>query len=225
MLTPPRMQSQDPFPKALSDNGGLASGDRATEQDNAQPARPWLARLCRAIAKDVENLNLRLFLANLLVALLPDGSFSRLRTAIYRLGGLRIGPYSRIDGRIQFTGNGDPQQRLRIGASTFINSNLFVDLNADVHIGDKVGIGHHVTLITADHKIGPSACRVGDLRPEPINIQDGCWIGACSTILPGVTIGKSSIVAAGSVVSGKVPANKMVGGAPARPLKSLPEMP
>jgi len=219
------MQSQDSFPKALPDNGRLASGDRATEKDTAQPTKPWLARLRRAIAKEVENLNLRLFLANLVVALLPDGSFSRLRTAIYRLGGLQIGPYSRIDGRIQFTGSGDPQQRLRIGASTFINSNLFVDLNADVHIGDKVGIGHHVTLVTADHKIGPAACRVGDLRPAAIHIFDGCWIGACSTILPGVSIGKSSIVAAGSVVSGNVPANKMVGGAPARPLKSLPAEP
>jgi len=219
------MQTQDPFPKAAPDDGQLASGDRATEPDNARSARPFLARLCQAIAKEVENLNLRLFLANLVVALLPDGSFSRSRTAIYRLGGIQIGPNSRIDGRIQFTGSGNPQQRLRIGASTFINSNLFVDLNADVHIGDKVGIGHHVTLITADHKIGPTACRVGDLRPAPINIQDGCWIGACSTILPGVNIGKSSIVAAGSVVSGNVPTNKMVGGAPARPLKSLPEQP
>jgi acetyltransferase-like isoleucine patch superfamily enzyme len=173
--------------------------------------------------EEVVNLHVRLLLANLIVRLLPNVTFSRLRTAIYRLAGIRIGPHSLILGHIGFTGNGPG--RLRIGSNSIINSDCFADLNADVEIGNWVSVGHHVTFITAAHDMGPAACRAGRLRPAPIVVSDGCWIGARSTLLPGVTIGASSVVAAGSVVSGSVPPNRVVGGNPARPLKALPAEP
>ncbi len=183
------------------------------------------ARIRRALGEEVENLNLPLCLANLLVRLLPSTSFSRLRTSVYRLAGFRIGPRSLIFGRLSFTGQRAAQSRLTIGADTMINEEVFMDLNAPIHIGDGVSIGHHVMFITTDHEIGDRHCRAGKARPSAIHIGNGSWVGARSTILPGVRIGEASIVAAASLVSGSVPADRMVGGVPARPLKSLAEAP
>jgi maltose O-acetyltransferase len=186
---------------------------------------PLAARLWRALREDIQPLQLRLALANALVSPLPNSSFARLRTAIYRLGGLRIGEHSLILGKLQFTGSGSYGKRLKIGANSIVNANCFFDLNAEITIGDWASIGHHVTFITADHGLGPARCRAGAMKPTPIIINDGAWIGACCSILPGVDLGASSVVAAGSVLSGSVPAHKVVGGAPARPLKSLPSEP
>lgn len=187
--------------------------------------RPFLARLGRALREELGSLDPRLLLIDLIVRLLPSLGFARLRTTLYRAAGARIGPRSLILGRIEFGGSGGHLDRLRIGADTVINVHFFADLNAGIEIGDGVSIGHHVTLITAEHEQGPARCRAGPLRPAPIAIGDGCWIGAGSTLLPGVSVGRSSIVAAGSLVSGRVPDNRLVGGVPARPLRVLPPEP
>jgi acetyltransferase-like isoleucine patch superfamily enzyme len=189
------------------------------------PPRPLASRVLRALGTEMEDVHVRLLLANLILRLLPNASFGRLRTAIYRMAGLQIGARSLILGRIEFTGSGSITKRLRIGSNAFINSHCFFDLNADIDIGDWVSIGHHVTFITAGHDLGPAKCRAGKVNSQPISIGSGSWIGARSAVLPGVSIGNASVVAAGSVVSGAVPANKVVGGAPARPLKSLPAEP
>ncbi len=189
------------------------------------PPRPLGSRVLRALGTEMEDLHLRLLLANLILRLLPNASFGRLRTAIYRLAGLQIGARSLILGRIEFTGSGSIAKRLRIGSNAFINSHCFFDLNADIDIGDWVSIGHHVTFITAGHDLGPAQCRAGKVNSQPISVGSGSWIGARTALLPGVRIGNASVVAAGSVVSGAVPANRVVGGAPARSLKSLPPEP
>jgi len=189
------------------------------------PPGSLASRVRRALGTETEGFHFRLLLANLFLRLLPNASFARLRTAIYRLAGLQIGSRSLIYGRIEFTGSGSITKRLRIGSNAFINSHCFFDLNADIDIGDWVSIGHHVTFITAGHDLGPAQCRAGKMNSQPISVGSGSWIGARTALLPGVSIGNASVVAAGSVVSGAVPANRMVGGAPARPLKSLPPEP
>ena len=203
--------------------GGEPAGHAPAQIPMSTASR--LSRLRRVALEEVENLQFRLLLAHLLVMWLPPVTFSRLRNAIYRLAGMQIGPHSIILGRISFTGLGPIIRRLRIGSNSIVNVECFMDLNADIFIGNWVSIGHHVTFITAEHLIGPAMCRAGKMRPKSITVEDGSWIGARSTILPGVTLGKSCIVAAGAVVSGNVPANRMVGGNPARPLKTLPEEP
>jgi maltose O-acetyltransferase len=191
----------------------------------AAPQRSVLARARRALREEVQALSWRLIVANLLVSLLPTLGFSRLRTAIYRAAGISIGPHSLIFGRIEFSGGPINPANLRIGAHTIINANLFVDLSDKIDIGNWVSIGHHVIFVTASHEMGPAYQRAGPLRPMPITIEDGSWLGARSTLLPGVVVGKSSVVAAGSLVSAAVPENKLVGGNPCRPLKSLPQTP
>jgi maltose O-acetyltransferase len=183
--------------------------------------KPWTERVLRAFKEEIGGLNFRLILAHVVMHLLPSHHFPRLRTTIYRLAGFRIGPRSLIFGRMEFTGSTALQRQLSIGADTMVNVNCFIDLNAQIHIGDRAAIGHHVTFVTADHDLGSASCRAGVMRPKPIIIEDGCWIGANSMILPGVRLGHGSIVSAGSVVSGSVPPDRMVGGVPARPLKTL----
>ena len=180
-------------------------------------------RVQRAMRGDFEAFHLRLVLANALLFFLPRGSMSRLRTTIYRACGVQIGKGTIIFGSLTLSGPGAIWERLKIGADCQINSPLFLDLNAQITIGNGVAIGHHVVLVTANHEIGPADHRCGKLTPAPIIIEDGSWIGARATILPGVTIGRGSVVSVGSAVSADVPANRVVGGVPARPVKQLEE--
>ena len=82
-------------------------------------------------------------------------------------------------------------------------------------------IGHGVTFITADHEIGSEFQRSGTVKGAAIGIESGAWIGANSTVLPGVNIGRGAVVAAGSVVTTSVVANRLVGGVPAREIRTL----
>ncbi len=107
-----------------------------------------------------------------------------------------------------------------IGNRVFINRDGYI--RPHTTIGDNVAIGPFVRLITDTHEIGPSHKRAGKLRFEPIAVGAGTWIGASVTVLSGVTIGKGCMIAAGSVVTADVADDTMVGGVPARFIKSLP---
>lgn len=88
-----------------------------------------------------------------------------------------------------------------------------------ITIEDDVQIGPKVSLITENHPIDPSQRKFLDLKP--IVIKKNAWIGAGAIILPGVTIGENSVVAAGAVVNNDVPENTIVGGVPAKHLKPV----
>ncbi|SIS09001.1 transferase hexapeptide (six repeat-containing protein) [Mucilaginibacter lappiensis] len=80
-------------------------------------------------------------------------------------------------------------------------------------------IGPKVNLITENHPADPIDRRA--LITKPILIKRNAWLGANCTILPGVTVGENSIVAAGAVVSKDVPDNTVVGGIPAKFIKLI----
>jgi acetyltransferase-like isoleucine patch superfamily enzyme len=106
-----------------------------------------------------------------------------------------------------------------IGKNVFINHACsFLDLGG-ITIEDDVLIGPKVNLITENHPIDPTKRK--SLLCKPIVIKRNAWIGAAATILPGVTVGENSIVAAGSVVTKDVPANTIVAGTPAKQVKSI----
>lgn len=108
---------------------------------------------------------------------------------------------------------------ISIGKNVFINHACsFLDMGG-ITIEDEVLIGPKVNLITENHPIDPNDRRA--LITNPILIKSRAWIGAGATILPGVTIGKNSIIAAGAVVSKDVPDNVIVGGIPAKIIKSI----
>lgn len=108
---------------------------------------------------------------------------------------------------------------INIGKNVFINHACsFLDMGG-ITLEDHVLIGPKVNLITENHPLNPTDRR--SLICKPILIKHNAWIGAAATILPGVTIGENAIVAAGAVVSKDVSANTIVGGVPAKFIKTI----
>ncbi len=116
-----------------------------------------------------------------------------------------------------YTAGGD---EIRVGRNVFINQNCtFYDLGG-LDIGDDVLIGPNVSVITAGHPLDPSSRRAATIG-KPIVIERNVWIAAGATIIGGVTVGENAVVAAGSVVTKDVPRNTLVGGNPARVIRSI----
>ncbi|MGP7818492.1 sugar O-acetyltransferase [Niallia sp. 01092] len=113
-----------------------------------------------------------------------------------------------------------------LGYNIYVGNNFYAGYNctildiAEVRIGDDCMIGPNVGLYTAGHSIEPKN-RNKNGYAIPINIGNNVWIGGSSVILPGITIGDNSIVAAGSVVTKDVPKNSVVAGNPAKWLKNI----
>ena len=108
---------------------------------------------------------------------------------------------------------------ISIGKNVFINhACTFLDMGGII-VEDDVLIGPKVNLITENHPLNQSNRK--SLICKPIVIKRNAWIGAAATILPGVTIGENAVVAAGGVVSKDVSANTIVGGIPAKFIKSI----
>lgn len=107
----------------------------------------------------------------------------------------------------------------KIGKNVFINFNCtFLDLGG-ITIEDNVLIGPNVSILSEGHPVLPKDRH--SLVPKAIHIKKNAWIGAGATILQGVTIGENAIVAAGAVVSKNVPNNTIVGGIPAKIIKTI----
>jgi acetyltransferase-like isoleucine patch superfamily enzyme len=116
-----------------------------------------------------------------------------------------------------YTAGGD---EIRVGRNVFVNQNCtFYDLGG-LDIADDVLIGPNVSLITAGHPLDPSQRRAVTIG-KPILIERNVWIAAGAIIIGGVTVGENSVVAAGSVVTKDVPRNTLVGGNPARVIRSI----
>ena len=111
---------------------------------------------------------------------------------------------------------------ITVGRNVFVNQNCtFYDLGG-IDIADDVMIGPNVSIITSGHPIAPSQRRAG-VTAKPVVIERNVWIAAGATVIGGVTVGENSVVAAGSVVTRDVPPNSLVGGNPARLIRSIAE--
>ncbi len=110
-------------------------------------------------------------------------------------------------------------KNIRLGKNVFINFNCtFLDLGG-ITLEDGVFIGPNTCVITENHP-EEEELRHG-LYTRPILIKRNAWIGAGVMILPGITIGENAIVGAGSIVTKDVPANTIVAGNPARPIRKV----
>jgi acetyltransferase-like isoleucine patch superfamily enzyme len=109
---------------------------------------------------------------------------------------------------------------ISVGRNVFVNQNCtFYDLGG-LDIGDDVLVGPNVSIITSGHPIEPSQRRAFVIG-KPIVIERNVWIATGATIIGGVTVGENSVVAAGSVVTKDVPRNTLVGGNPAKAIRSI----
>lgn len=110
-------------------------------------------------------------------------------------------------------------RNIHFGKNVFVNSACTFMDRGGITIDDEVFIAPKVNLITINHDINPfnrstTICK-------PIHIEKRVWIGVAATICPGVRIGENSIVGANALVSKDVPPNTIVGGNPARIIKSI----
>ena len=115
----------------------------------------------------------------------------------------------------------DCGKNIHIGKNVFINAGCKFQDQGGIFIEDGALIGHNVVLATLNHVASPKDR--GSMIPAPIRIGKNVWIGANATILPGVTIGDGAIVAAGAVVNRDVPENTVVGGVPAKVIRTIGE--
>lgn len=115
--------------------------------------------------------------------------------------------------------NTDCGKNITVGKNVFINSGCKFQDQGGITIGDGSLIGHNVVLCTLNHDFDPK--KRGTTIPSPIRIGKNVWIGANVTVVPGITIGDNSIIAAGAVVTKNVEANTIVGGVPAKTIKSI----
>ena len=180
-----------------------------------------LASLLRAIAA---HAHFRLALANFMCGLLPDFASGFVRGRVYRLIGIDVGPGAYVMGNLDLTGGVESfYGQLHIGAGASVGTHVTMNLDAEVRLGTNVSLGPFVKIYTGTHPIGPgSNRRLADVIAKPVEIQDGSWIGLGATILPGVTVGHGSIVAAGAVVDQDVAPNSYVAGNPAAVVQQLP---
>lgn len=108
-----------------------------------------------------------------------------------------------------------------IGEGSFINFNCsFLD-DGPINIGKNVLIGPAVSIATAGHPVCPGLREY--IYTAAVTIEDNCWIGTNVTICPGVTVGKNSVIGAGSVVVKDIPENTVAAGNPCKVIRRISE--
>jgi acetyltransferase-like isoleucine patch superfamily enzyme len=114
--------------------------------------------------------------------------------------------------------------KILIGERTYINRNTIIDACSRVQIGDDCAIGPNCYITDHDHTFSAGKRPLNSpLNSRSTIIKNEVWIGANVVILKGVTIGKRSIVGAGSVVTKNIPENAVVVGNPAKIIKKTDE--
>lgn len=164
---------------------------------------------------------------------------SRLRLAIYRLGGMKQGRRNRMEGggrcrRLSQIEIGSynaftqgcwlwpedtPSEtvRIRIGNGNYFNRNLMIDACGLVEIGDDNMFGPDVYIADSNHSFGAQISPKGrPMQRGHVKIGSHCWIGAKAIILKDVALGDGCVIAAGAVVTKSVPPGVVVAGVPAR---------
>ena len=112
-------------------------------------------------------------------------------------------------------------QNVHFGKNVYANFNLTLVDDTHVYIGDNVMFGPNVTITAAGHPVDPDLRRQVYQYNFPVRIEENVWVGAGVIILPGVTIGKNSVIGAGSVVTKDIPANVVAMGVPCRVVREI----
>lgn len=120
---------------------------------------------------------------------------------------------------------GGPENQLEIGAHSYVGMNSILNgFAASLIIGKNVSIAQNVNIMVDS---GPNASeamqKVFPIEKGPVHIEEHCWIGANVIVMPNVQLGEYSVVAANSFVNESFPAFSIIGGNPARLIRSFTE--
>lgn len=135
--------------------------------------------------------------------------FHSVRKFFYRLSGIKIGKGSTI----HMWANFFLPKNISIGEDTIVGDHAFLDGREQLKIGNHVDIASSVLIYNSEHDLESETFKAHD---DAVEIGDYVFLGPRSIILPGVTIGKGAVVAAGAVVTKNVPDFAIVGGVPAK---------
>lgn len=166
----------------------------------------------------------------------PPIIFEQLKTKLLIKSYNRMVPYNAIKAQLIFKLIGlkykknvyfappfycDYGKNIQIGCNFYSNMNCTILDAAKVTIGDNVLFGPNVSLITASHPIHGEMRKLELHCGIPIVIEDDVWIGGNATVLPGVTIGKGSVIGAGSVVTKDIPESVVAVGNPCKVIRKI----
>jgi maltose O-acetyltransferase len=149
--------------------------------------------------------------------------FPQVRAPWLRLLGARIGPRAILHDVRFFNLYRRGLAGFAVGADCFLGDECLLDLAEGITLETQVTLAERVLILTHtnvgyhDHPLQP----LFPASAAPVVLERGCFVGAAVTILPGVTIGRESFVAAGSVVTESVAPRTLVAGVPARRIREL----
>ena len=163
----------------------------------------------------------RIYLVNLLMDILPNSGAQGLKTKLYRWAGVRVGEGVEFFQGVKIQGVGE----LEIGDRAFIGHEVLFMLNegSKVIIEPEAIVGSRSIVITGFHPIEPDGERIlgREGTTSTVRIGRGCSVSTNCTVLPGVSVGEMSLVAAGAVINKDVAPYTLVGGCPAKFIKNL----
>ena len=142
----------------------------------------------------------RLFMYNLICHVLPETACARFRNGLLRWCGVTIGDNVRIAASARIFGTG----RLIIGDDVWVGSGVYLSAtgNSTITIGNHIDFGPQSMVLTGSHKVDLEGEHIGGRGiSASVSIGEGCWLGARSVILPGVSLPEKTLVAAGAVVT------------------------
>src|SRR6185503_20921829 len=129
-----------------------------------------------------------------------------------RLAGAQVPASTIFWGMPKLVGSGAFASRLKIGELCGLNFGCYFELDGDVTLADHVAVGHEVMFLTRTRDSKNPERRGSVSGSAPIVIENGCWLGSRSVILPGVTVGAGSVVGANDVVKESLPPNTLLAG-------------
>jgi acetyltransferase-like isoleucine patch superfamily enzyme len=188
----------------------------------ARPAQPTTTRsrlYARAMPLRLFAVRVLNYLTNHIVNKVP--SF-KLRHLWYgHVLGIELDQHSRIHlgTYIWFFGPREIRRcGVRIGRNSRIDRDCMIDVRSGLTIGDNVVFSPEVMLLAGTHDVNDPGFASSPVGPYRVEIEDYAWIGARAVIMPGVTVGRGGVVAAGAVVTKDVPPLTIVAGVPAKPI-------
>lgn len=163
----------------------------------------------------------RIYLVNLLMAVLPNSGCQRLKAKLFRWAGAKVGQNVELFQGIKVQGIGE----LEIGDRAFVGHEVLFMLNegSRIVVEEEAIVGSRSIVMTGFHPITPDGKRIlsREGTSSTVIIGKGCSVSTNCTVLPGVTVGEMSLVAAGATVAKDVEPYTLVGGCPAKKIRDL----